>query len=591
MAPFTKVLVANRGEIAVRIFRTLRELGIGAIAVYSDADRGRLHTRVADEAYRIGPGPADESYLRADVVVETALRAGAEAIHPGYGFLAENAGFARAVEEAGLTWIGPPPAAIELMGSKTQARSAMRRAGVPIIPGATDPVRTVEEVVALGEEIGYPLIIKAAAGGGGKGMELVGDPSEAAGALEAAQRQGLKYFADDAVYVERYLEDPRHVEAQVLADAHGNVLFLGERDCTIQRRHQKLVEETPSPAVGPQLRERIGEIAVDATRAAGYRSAGTIEGLLTADGDYFFMEMNTRIQVEHTVTELVTGLDLVREQILIAQGEPLSLQQEEVTLRGHAIECRINAEDVSKGFLPAPGLITAYEEPSGPGVRVDSGVRAGDEISGLYDPMIAKLIVHDTDRETARRRMLRALAEFRIEGPPTLIGFHAALLAEPCFVDGGTCHGLVESEELAQRASELTESFSHWTTSVTSLSDGALTRQQVVAVEVDGRAFDVRLHRTEPPWAALGRRRRERAAAGAENGSGSVASPMQGTVLKVLVRDGDMVAAGQVICVIEAMKMENEIAAPVDGVVRELGIASGQGVTTGQLICVVAAAE
>ena len=397
MAPFTKVLVANRGEIAVRIFRTLRELGIGTVAVYSDADRGRLHTQVADEAYRIGPGPADESYLLADVIVETALRAGAEAVHPGYGFLAENAAFARKVEEAGLTWIGPPPAAIELMGSKTEARTAMKAAGVPIIPGATDPVRTVEGVIEIGEEIGYPLIIKAAAGGGGKGMELVSEASGAAAAFEAAQRQGLKFFADDAVYVERYLEGPRHVEAQILADDHGTVLFLGERDCTIQRRHQKLIEETPSPAVDEALRERIGEIAVNAARAAGYRSAGTIEGLLTAAGEYFFMEMNTRIQVEHTVTELVTGLDLVREQILIAQGEPISVRQEDVSLRGHAIECRINAEDVGKGFLPAPGLITAYEEPSGPGVRVDSGVRAGDEISGLYDPMIAKLIVHDTE--------------------------------------------------------------------------------------------------------------------------------------------------------------------------------------------------
>ncbi len=589
MAPFTKVLVANRGEIAVRIFRTLHELGIAAVAVYSDADRGRMHTRVADEAFRIGPGPADESYLRADVIVETALRAGAEAVHPGYGFLAENAAFARAVEEAGLTWIGPPPAAIELMGSKTEARAAMRAAGVPIIPGATDPVRTVAEVVAIGEEIGYPLIIKAAAGGGGKGMELVADPSEAERAFEAAQRQGLKYFADDAVYVERYLEDPRHVEAQVLADAHGTVLFLGERDCTIQRRHQKLIEETPSPAVGPELRARIGEIAVNAARAAGYRSAGTIEGLLTATGEYFFMEMNTRIQVEHTVTELVTGIDLVREQILIAQGEPLSVQQEDVSLRGHAIECRINAEDVGKGFLPAPGLITAYEEPSGPGVRVDSGVRAGDEISGLYDPMIAKLIVHDTNRETARKRMLRALAEFRIEGPPTLIGFHAALLTEPCFIDGGTCHGLVESEELAQRAEEMTQAFSHQTT-VSSGADGMQTRERVVAVEVDGRSFDVRLHTTEPPWAALGRRRRERTAANGAEGSGAVPSPMQGTVLKVLVEEGETVEAGHVICVIEAMKMENEIAAPRDGVVTDLGVSPGQGVTNGQLICVVAAA-
>ena len=590
MPAFTKILVANRGEIAVRIFRTLRELGIGTVAVYSDADRGRLHVRVADEAYLIGPGPADQSYLRSDVIVETALRAGAQAVHPGYGFLAENAAFARAVEGAGLTWIGPPPEAIELMGSKTEARAAMQAAGVPIIPGATDPVRTVEGVIEIGAEIGYPLIIKAAAGGGGKGMEIVADAAAAASAFESAQRQGLKYFADDAVYVEKYLESPRHVEAQILADAHGTVLFLGERDCTIQRRHQKLVEETPSPAVDATLRARIGEIAVDAARAAGYRSAGTIEGLLTADGSFFFMEMNTRIQVEHTVTELVTGLDLVREQILVAQGEPLSVLQEDVVLRGHAIECRINAEDVEMGFLPAPGLITAYEEPSGPGVRVDSGVRAGEEISELYDPMIAKLIVHDTDRETARRRMLRALAEFRIEGPPTLVGFHAALLTEPCFIAGDTCHGLVESKELAQRAQEMTNLFSHRTTTVSQGADGTHTRERVVSVEVDGRAFDVRLHTTEPPWAALGRRRRERAAAAGTAGSGAVVSPMQGTILKVMVAVGDVVTTGQVVCVVEAMKMENELVAPIDGIVTELGVALGQGVTSGQLLCVVTAA-
>ena len=588
MAPFTKVLVANRGEIAVRIFRTLRELGIGTVAVYSDADRGRLHAQAADEAYRIGPGPADQSYLLADVIVETALRAGAEAVHPGYGFLAENAAFARKVEEAGLTWIGPPPAAIELMGSKTEARTAMKAAGVPIIPGATDPVRTVEGVLEIGAEIGYPLIIKAAAGGGGKGMELVSEASGAAAAFEAAQRQGLKFFADDAVYVERYLEGPRHVEAQILADAHGTVLFLGERDCTIQRRHQKLIEETPSPAVDEALRERIGEIAVDAARAAGYRSAGTIEGLLTAGGEYFFMEMNTRIQVEHTVTELVTGLDLVREQVLIAQGEPISVRQEDVSLRGHAIECRINAEDVGKGFLPAPGLITAYEEPSGPGVRVDAGVRAGDEISGLYDPMIAKLIVHDTNRETARRKMLRALAEFRIEGPPTLLGFHAALLSEPCFIAGETCHGLVESEELAQRADKISDLFSQRTTKMVGGLDGMQTRERVVAVEVEGRSFDVRLHTTEPPWAALGRRRRDRSAADGAAGSGAVTSPMQGTVLKVLVADGDSVTVGQVICVVEAMKMENEIAASRDGAVTDLAVTAGQAIASGQLICLVA---
>ena len=592
MATFTKVLVANRGEIAIRIFRTLRELGIGAIAVYSDADRGRLHVRAADEAYRIGPGPADQSYLRADVIVETALRAGAEAVHPGYGFLAENAGFARAVEEAGLTWVGPPPAAIELMGSKTRARAAMHAAGVPVIPGATDPVQTVDRVIELGDEIGYPLIIKAAAGGGGKGMELVLRASDAATAFEAAQRQGLKYFADDTVYVEKYLEQPRHVEAQILADAFGTVLFLGERDCSIQRRHQKLVEETPSPAVDAALRARICEIAVAAARAAGYRSAGTIEGLLTAAGDYYFMEMNTRIQVEHTVTELVTGLDLVREQILIAQGEPLSMRQEDVSFRGHAIECRINAEDVAKGFLPAPGLITRYAEPSGPGVRVDSGVRAGDTISDLYDPLIAKLIVHDTNRETARRRMLRALAEFRIEGLPTLLGFHAALLTEPCFIDGEACHGLVESEELAQRAEEMTEAFSHQTTTISCGPDGVIeqSRERVVAVEVDGRAFDVRLHPAAPPWASLGRRRRERSIASGV-GSGAVISPMQGTILKVLVANGDAVVAGDVVCVVEAMKMENEIAASRDGFVTQLDAAAGNGVSSGQLICVIAGAD
>ncbi len=588
MAPFSKVLIANRGEIAVRIIRTLRELDLGAVAVYSDADRGRLHTRMADEAYRIGPGPAEESYLRADVIIETALRAGAGAIHPGYGFLAENASFARAVEDAGLTWIGPPPAAIELMGSKTEARAAMQAAGVPIIPGATDPVRSAEEIVKLGDEIGYPLIIKAAAGGGGKGMELVPDAGAAARALDAAQGQGLRYFADDTVYVEKYLERPRHVEAQILADDHGTVLFLGERDCTIQRRHQKLVEETPSPAVDEELRMRIGEIAVNAARAAGYRSAGTIEGLLTADGEYFFMEMNTRIQVEHTVTELVTGLDLVREQIHVAQGEPLSLRQDQVTFHGHAIECRINAEDVGKGFLPAPGVITAYDEPSGPGVRVDSGVGTGDEISGLYDPMIAKLIVHDTTRETARRRMLRALSEFRIEGPPTLLGFHVALLTEPQFIEADPCHDLVESEELARRADEVTELFSHRTT-ISARADGGLTRERVVAVEVDGRSFDVRLHTTEPPWAALGRRRRARVAAVDGAASGAVTSPMQGTVLKVMVADGDPVNVGQLLCVVEAMKMENEIGAPRAGVVTELAVSAGQGVATDQLICVVAA--
>ncbi len=593
MPPFSKVMVANRGEIAIRVFRTLRELGIGCVAVYSEADRGRAHVRAADEAYLVGPGPAAESYLRGDVLVETALRSGAEAVHPGYGFLAENAAFARLVQDAGLRWIGPPPEAMELMGTKTAARRAMRQAGVPIIPGSVDPVRSAGEVVELGADVGYPIIIKAAAGGGGKGMEIVRGPDGAERAFEAATRQGEKYFADPAVYVERYIEDPRHVEVQVLADAHGNVIHLGERDCTIQRRHQKLVEETPSPAVDDELRARIGGIAVDAARAAGYRSAGTVEGLLTRDGEYFFMEMNTRIQVEHTVTEAVTGLDLVREQVMIAAGEPLSIGQDDVRLRGHAIECRVNAEDVTKGFLPAPGRITAYREPAGPGVRVDSGVEAGDEVSGLYDPMIAKLIVHDVDRDRAIARMLRALAEFRIEGTPTLLGFHRALLEHPCFRGATTCAGIVESEELAERAQELEHQFSHLTTSMAHGADGAAsTVPRLVGVEVDGRAYDVRLHVTEPPWATLARRRRERdehADGGAANGA--VLSPMQGTVLKVAVADGDRVEAGDLLVVVEAMKMENEIVAPRDGVVGELGVAPGAGVASGQLLCVVAKPE
>ena len=581
MPLFSKVLVANRGEIAIRIFRTLRELGIGAVAVYSEADRDALHVHAADEAYLVGPGPAAESYLAGERILAAAREAGAEAIHPGYGFLAENAAFARAVEESGLTWIGPPSSAIELMGSKTEARTAMRDAGVPIIPGATEPVETVAEVLRLGEEVGYPLIVKAAAGGGGKGMKLVASPEEAQRAFESAQREGEKYFADARVYVERYLEDPRHVEVQVLADAHGNVIHLGERDCTIQRRHQKLIEETPSPAVDGELRARIGRIAVDAARAAGYRSAGTIEGLLTADGDYFFMEMNTRIQVEHTVTEEVTGVDLVREQVLVAAGEPLSLRQDDVRLRGHAIECRINAEDVSSGFLPAPGRIAVYREPGGPGVRVDSGVAAGSEISGLYDPMIAKLIVHGVDREHARARMLRALDEFEIGGLPTLLGFHRALLTEPCFVAGETCHGIVESPELAARAAELTVE-----PTAGGASAGTALRPRAIPVEVGGRRYDVTVLEPEPPWLELARRRRGRAGSGAGGADGeAVVSPMQGTVLKVDVADGDEVEAGTVVCVVEAMKMENEIVAHRAGTVAGLAVAAGDAVTSGQTIC------
>ena len=588
MAPFSKVLVANRGEIAVRIFRTLRELGIETVAVYSEVDRDSLHVHMADEAYLVGPGPPAESYLVEDRLLEVARRAGAEALHPGYGFLAENAGFARKVVRAGLVWIGPPGSAIEIMGSKTAARERMAAAGVPVVPGTTAPVGSAQEVLRVGEELGWPLAIKAAAGGGGKGLKVVDGPEEAERALESAQREGQAYFADASVYVERYLEDPRHVEVQVLADGHGNVIHLGERDCTIQRRHQKLVEETPSPAVDAELRARIGEIAVEAAQAVGYRSAGTIEGLLSRDGKYFFLEMNTRIQVEHTVTEMATGLDLVREQVLIAAGEPLSLRQQDVRLSGHAIECRINAEDPSSGFLPTPGRITSYREPSGPGVRVDSGVTVGSEVPGLYDPLVAKLIVHDVDREHARRRMLRALDEFAIGGITTLLGFHRALLEHPCFVAGETCHGVVESEELADRAQQL----SHQQTTVPAQSDGFPRRARKLTLELDGRRYEVETTEPEPPYLELARRRRDRGHGGAHAGTkDAVVTPMQGTVLAVEVAEGDEVQPGDVICIVEAMKMENEITAHRTGVVTELSVEPGQAVSNGQVVCVVVEPE
>jgi acetyl-CoA/propionyl-CoA carboxylase biotin carboxyl carrier protein len=588
MAVFSKILVANRGEIAIRVFRTLRELGIGTVAVYSEADRGSLHIAGADEAYLIGPGPAAESYLNQERLLETAKRAGAEAVHPGYGFLAENADFARACQSAGLVWIGPPPEAIDVMGSKTAARETMRAAGVPIVPGTTAPVESAEDVRRLGDELGWPIAIKASAGGGGKGLKVVAGPGEADRAYESARREGEAYFSDPDVYVERYLADPRHVEVQILADAQGNVIHLGERDCTIQRRHQKLVEETPSPAVGDELRDRIGRLGIDAARAVGYRSAGTIEGLLDGDGNYFFLEMNTRIQVEHTVTELVTGLDLVREQVLIAAEEPLSLGQDDVRLTGHAIECRINAEDPSNGFLPTPGRITSYREPGGPGIRVDSGVAAGNEVVGLYDPLIAKLVVHGVDREHARRRMLRALDEYEIGGVTTLLAFHRALLEHECFIAGQTCEGVVESKELAERAEQL----SHQQTTLATSADGRL-RERVSSVELDGRLYEVKALVPEPPFAELARRRRERTGRGAHHGAAkdAVVTPMQGTVLAVEVADDDEVRAGQVICVVEAMKMENEITAHRDGVVTELSVEPGQAVTTGQVVCVIAQDE
>ncbi|HEV2770730.1 MAG TPA: acetyl-CoA carboxylase biotin carboxylase subunit, partial [Solirubrobacteraceae bacterium] len=447
---FSKVLVANRGEIAVRILRALEEMGIDGVAVYSDIDRDALHVKRASEAYLLGGATAAESYLNVERILEVCGESGAEAVHPGYGFLAESADFARACEEAGITFIGPPADAIDAMGNKTRARELMRDAGVPIVPGTTDPVEDVEAARKLiDDEIGYPAAIKAAGGGGGKGFRVAMDESELEKAFEGAAGEGEKFFSDATVYLERYLPDPRHVEVQVLADRHGNVIHLYERDCSIQRRHQKVIEESPGPEwiVSPELRERIGKIGVEAARAVDYVGAGTVEGLLSSeDGEYFFLEMNTRIQVEHCVTEMTTGIDIVKEGIRAAAGEELSVAQDDVSLRGHAIECRINAEDASKNFAPAPGTVGSYKEPAGPGVRVDAALEAGGEVSPMYDPMVAKLIVWDVDREQATRRMLRALSEYQIEGLKTLIPFHKALLASEQWARGETCRDLLEDK-------------------------------------------------------------------------------------------------------------------------------------------------
>ena len=439
---FEKVLVANRGEIAIRVMRTLKEMGIRSVGVYSEADRETPHVRLADEAYLLGPPVPAESYLNIEKLIEVAKESGAEAVHPGYGFLAENADFANALEEAGLVFIGPPAGAIEAMGSKTRAREIMQEAGVPIVPGSTEPSPDIESARKTAEEIGYPIACKAAGGGGGKGFRVALTPDELEDAFEGAAREGEKFFSDPRVYLERYLEDPRHVEVQILADGHGNVIHLGERDCSIQRRHQKLIEEAPGPHVDEEMRERIGKIATEAARAVDYRGAGTVEGMQVGD-EYFFLEMNTRVQVEHCVTEMVTGIDIVREQIRIAAGEELSVSQEDVVLRGHAIECRINAEAAHKNFAPAPGKIDEYVEPSGPGVRVDSGLEAGSEVTPLYDPMVAKLIVWDVDREAATRRMLRALDEYKISPLTTLIPFHKAILSTEQWAKGETCRDLV----------------------------------------------------------------------------------------------------------------------------------------------------
>jgi acetyl-CoA/propionyl-CoA carboxylase, biotin carboxylase, biotin carboxyl carrier protein len=603
---FSKVLIANRGEIAVRIMRACEELGIATVAVYSELDRDALHVRRADEAYRLGPGPATESYLSIEKLMEAVQRSGAQAVHPGYGFLAENAAFAAALEERGISFIGPPSTAIEAMGSKTRARELMANAGVPIVPGTTEPVETLEIArKVVDETIGYPVAVKAAGGGGGKGFRVALSEDELQAAFEGAAREGEKFFSDATVYLERYLPDPRHVEVQVLADAHGNVVHLGERDCSLQRRHQKLIEEAPAPAVNDELRARIGTIATEAAAAVSYTGAGTIEGLLQG-GEYFFLEMNTRVQVEHCVTEMVTGIDIVKEGIRVAAGEPLSISQQDVVLRGHAIECRINAEDASKNFAPAPGAIAGYREPAGPGIRVDSGVGPGSEISPMYDPLVAKLIVWDVDREQATARMLRALGEYQIEGLKTLLPFHQAILQTQQWADAETCRELIEDRAWLKRLAFPKPPKANPTAEPAE----DVKVEQSYTVEVSGKRFDVKV--IGPPFggaagpvngagsasgavAAAARkppRRSERAAGGSAGGGGdTLASPIQGTVLKVAVEAGASVEEGALVCVIEAMKMENEITAHKSGKVAELPIAVGASVGSGDTLAVISSAE
>jgi acetyl-CoA/propionyl-CoA carboxylase biotin carboxyl carrier protein len=597
---FTKVLIANRGEIAVRIARALEELGVASVAVYSELDREALHVARAGEAYNLGDGPAAENYLNVEKILDAARRSGAEAIHPGYGFLAENAPFASACEEAGIVFIGPPASAIEAMGSKTRARQLMRDAGVPIVPGTTEPVATAADALRVAEaEIGFPVAVKAAGGGGGKGFRVALGADELEDAFEGSSREGEKFFSDATVYLERYLHDPRHVEVQILADRHGNVIHLGERDCSIQRRHQKLIEESPAPEwiVDPATRERIGQIGVDAARAVDYVGAGTIEGLFSAaDGgepEYYFLEMNTRVQVEHCVTEMTTGIDIVKEGIRAAAGEELAYAQRDVVLRGHAIECRINAEDASKNFAPAPGRIGRYREPAGPGVRVDSGVGEGGEVSPMYDPMVAKLIVWDADRAQATRRMLRALGEYELDGLRTLIPFHRALLATEQWARGETCRDLLEDRAWLKQLA--------FDAAPPAAAEEDETIEQTYTVEVSGRRFDVRVLGPPPPAGAAvangasagparsAPRRSERRSGGAGGGGGAdtLPSPLQGNMWKVLVKQGDTVEEGQLLCIIEAMKMENEITAHKAGTVVDLPISEGAPIQAGAPIATI----
>ena len=594
----SKVLVANRGEIAVRIIRTCRELGIGTVAVYSDLDRHALHVRLADEAYALdGDSPAD-SYLAGDKILEVVRRSGADAVHPGYGFFSESADFARAVAGTGATFVGPPPEAMELMGDKVSSRLTAERAGVATVPGTTAVLESSQQVVAFGDAHGWPIAIKAAYGGGGRGMRVVPGPDEAAAALESAQREAKAGFGRSECYLERYLARPRHVEIQVVLDSQGHAVWLGERDCSSQRRHQKLIEETPAPGLDDDFRAAMGGAALHVARACGYVNAGTVE-FLVQDGEFFFLEMNTRLQVEHPVTEMVTGLDLVELQLLVAAGEVLPFTQDGVTVRGHAMECRVNAEDPAGGrFLPSPGTLSRFRPPGGIGVRFDAGYQEGDTMPGVYDSLLAKVVAWGPDRESARRRLIRALEETEVEGVATTIPAQLVILRHPDFAAGAHYTSWVESELDFSGLAPATPAAA--VPALGGAGDGELVRRDV-DVEVDGRRFKLALWVPEVRPGPPGVGGRLRAAASARIGprpgsaasvapasSATVAAPMQGTVVTVAVAVGDAVEVGQAVCVLEAMKMENNVTAERAGTVRELRVKPGDTVGAGDVIAVIA---
>jgi acetyl-CoA/propionyl-CoA carboxylase biotin carboxyl carrier protein len=578
------VLIANRGEIAVRVIRAAREIGLRTIAVYSELDRSAVHVDLADEAWNIGPAPAGDSYLNIGRILEVAGSAGASAVHPGYGFLAENAEFAQAVLDAGLIWVGPAPETISTMGDKIASRIAVDAAGVTAVPGTREPLASVDEVRDFAHTHGYPVAIKAAHGGGGKGLRVVSEESDLEAAFEAARREADAYFSRPEVYVEKYLEQPRHIEAQIICDSHGNAVFLGERDCSAQRRHQKLIEETPAPGIDDKTRDEIAAAALAVARATNYISAGTVEFLMSRTGEIYFLEMNTRIQVEHTITEAVTGIDLVKEQLRIAAGEPLSFSSAEP--RGHAIEFRINAEDPSRNFMPNPGVIVEYREPGGPGVRVDSGVEAGSSISQYYDNLIAKLVIWGRDREEAICRGRNALNSFQITGLATTIPAHLQILDTDEFASGNYSTRLVEDHlDFADIESVVSPH----------LPTEEEEEERAITVEVGGRRFVVRYWAPVMAAPASGGQRAaprrrppklEKRTLPNDDG-GLITAPMQGTIVKLHRAAGDRVKVGDALCVLEAMKMENEIKSTQDGEIIDLRVQPGDTVTNGAVLMVI----